>query len=74
MDLYAELDKLTAPLPKASNVRTLSREEIAELQASGSITPPEEIPYRHFMGRISLPEPRNFTTYDRRIANRHRFL
>lgn len=74
MNLYDELDKITAPLPKASNVRTLSREEIADLQANGGITPLEEIPYRHMMGRISLPELRNFTTYDRKIANRYRLL
>lgn len=74
MNLYAELDKITAPAPKASNVRTLSRDEIAELQASGSITPLEEIPYRHLMGRVSLPGPRNYTTYDRKITNRYRFI
>lgn len=43
MNLLSELDRITEPLPKASAVRVLTLQEIAELEAAGSITPVSEI-------------------------------
>lgn len=40
MNLYQELDILTAPEPVAGKVRFLSKSEITELEQSGAIIPP----------------------------------
>ena len=54
MDVWAEVDKRTAPPPSASPVRSLSREEIEALQASGQVTPVDQIPEAHFMWPVSF--------------------
>lgn len=74
MDLYAELDKLTAPPFTKITCRVLSRDEIEALESAGQITRIDDIPYLHRMGRISIPAERKFNSYDRAVRNRHRYV
>jgi hypothetical protein len=57
MNLMRELDRLTEP-QGASRVRTLSADEVANLERTGRITPLEQIPKSHAMTRSSVPRNR----------------
>jgi len=74
MNILDEMDRLTAPQFVKSTGRSLSREEIEKLQAEGKITPPENIPYAHMQGRVSVPERCHFSTYDRACRNGGRYV
>lgn len=54
MNLVEQLDRVTAPPPKASRVRRLSREEIAQLSEHGMITPLDRIPQQHLCGKETV--------------------
>jgi hypothetical protein len=75
MDLLDELDRLTEPQFVKATARTLSREEIEQLQAEGKITPPALIPARHMRSRVCVPDrSSNNSDYLKRIRNRMRYV
>ena len=74
MDLYQEMDRLTSPQFVNITARSLSREEIEQLQASGEITPLEQIPAVRSRGRVSLPADACFSDYARRARNVRGFV
>lgn len=53
MNMYQELDRVTAPEPVAGQVRVLSPAEIAELVERGEVTPVERIPTFRVMAKVS---------------------
>ena len=55
MNLYRELERSTAPPPKASAVRLLTAEEIEQLRTDGNITYVSDIPDSHICGREVVP-------------------
>ena len=55
MNVLAELERLTEPPFRASEVRRLSPEEIGELAASGQITSLDQIPMEHMAPRQVVP-------------------
>lgn len=55
MDLMAELEKLTEPMPKATAVRRLGADEITKLEDSGQITHVSKVPNSHICGREVVP-------------------
>lgn len=74
MNIYSELDRLTEPQFVTIDVKSLSREEIEALQASGAITPIEKIPAVRSRSRVSLPADACFSDYARRARNVRRFV
>jgi hypothetical protein len=57
MNLMRELDRMTQPTA-AGRVRSLSAEEIADLEHAGRITPPERITRKGCSTRVSVPRHR----------------
>lgn len=55
MNLLKELDRMTQSTG-ASRVRSLSPDEIAELERDHKITPVGDIPKSHAMTRVSTPK------------------
>lgn len=70
MILSDELGKINPPQFVSAGVKTLSREEIEQLQESGFITPLEQIRERSMGPRVSFPDRLNATTFGLRLTSK----
>lgn len=67
MNLAHELAKIAANRLESDPARSLNKDEIEQLVATGAITPPELIPGERCYSRVSVPESRPRSSYQQKV-------